>query len=116
MLTDFDKRHLTKYVFPEDSKKAMIKFDNFLSSLSQTPPVECEFSIGDNVMYTNDYGVSFYGYKIIGFADNVEHGKFIYLNFQCYWSAVTPESLRNDPTNVPTLTPTIAPYLIHTSL
>ena len=70
------------------------KFKEFMKGLQTTPPVECDFCIGDEVTFTNEYGVSWSGFKIIGFAkDDSFYGRFIHLDKENYWFPVTPESL-----------------------
>jgi len=65
--------------------------------IKKTPPVECDFKVGDVVTFTNDYGVSFPGKKVIGFADDTSfHGNFIYLDYDCYWFPTNPESLTKE--------------------
>ncbi|CAN7569646.1 hypothetical protein [Acidovorax delafieldii] len=65
-----------------------------LSSDAQlTPPQECDFNVGDTVTFTNDYGVSFPGKLITGFASTIEYGRFIYLDSDSWWFPVKPESL-----------------------
>lgn len=49
------------------------------------PPIDCDLNVGDEVVYTNDYGVSFYGYSVIGFSETIEYERFIHLNTDSYW-------------------------------
>lgn len=72
----------------------MEKYKEFLKTLKKESPIECEFSIGETVMFTNEYGVSFSGMKIIGFADNdAFYGRFIHLDKNSYWFPVRPDEL-----------------------
>lgn len=67
--------------------------------IKKTPPVECDFKVGDTVTFTNDQGVSFPGHKVIGFAEDTSHsqyGRFIYLDYDCYWFPTSPESLTKE--------------------
>lgn len=80
----------------------------FTETLKKTPPVECDFQVGDTVEFTNDQGVVFTtsgihelkvnGFraplKVIGFADEVWQGRFVHLNTSCYWFPKEPEALR----------------------
>jgi hypothetical protein len=66
----------------------------FVESLKTVPPVECAFFVGDVVTFKNDYGVSFEGLTILGFADEPLHGRFIHLDTDCWWFPVRPESLK----------------------
>ena len=62
-----------------------------------TPPEGVDFKIGDNVTYTNEYGVAFAGLKVIGFNDGDcnlwQYGHRVYLDFDCYWFPVHPDRL-----------------------
>jgi len=62
-------------------------------SLNTNPPIECDLKIGDTVIFTNDYGVSFFGHKVTGFSDTVENGRFVHLDDEAYWFSVKRESL-----------------------
>lgn len=58
------------------------------------PPVPCDFVVGDEVIYTNDYGLKF-NLRVRGFAPEVwEDGRFIYVFTECWWMPVRPQSLR----------------------
>lgn len=61
-------------------------------------PVKCEFIRGDIVLVTNDYGVEFPGQKIIGFVPEIDPNfrpeSYVYLDWDCYWFAVSPSELR----------------------
>ncbi len=71
------------------------KYIEFLSTVQAVPPVPCEFKVGDKVTFTNEYGISFPGNVIVGFATAEEmwSDHFIYLDNDCYWFAKTPDSL-----------------------
>lgn len=59
------------------------------------PPIECEFKKGDIVTFTNCNKVKFHGLKITGFSPTVQSsGRFIYLNFDCWWFAENPKNLK----------------------
>ena len=69
-------------------------YSDFLKRLKMEPPVECEFSVGDIVTFTNEYGVSFPGNKVIGFAaDDEFYGRFIHLDKEAWWFPVRPAEL-----------------------
>ncbi|HDY7901191.1 TPA: hypothetical protein RQK56_004052 [Vibrio vulnificus] len=68
-------------------------YDEFLKRLKMEPPVECEFSVGDRVTFTNEYGVSFPGYKVVGFAEEEFYGRFIHLDKSSWWFPVKPSEL-----------------------
>ena len=70
----------------------------FIASLMRVPPdgVDCKFHVGQLVKFTNDYGVSFDGQRIIGFSEPVSElsgSPYIYLDNSSYWFPCTPESL-----------------------
>lgn len=51
------------------------------------------FKVGDKVTYTNEYGVFFEGHEILGFSPEDFHGRFIYLDLDCYWMPQAPKNL-----------------------
>lgn len=73
----------------------------FIKLLSTTPPVLCEFKVGDSVTFTSEYGVSFPGRIVIGFAaDTSFNGRFIHLNGNTpYWFPVRPDQLNLEVTS-----------------
>lgn len=57
------------------------QFENLRKKLgcSEKPPIETNFKVDDDVIYTNDYGIKFKR-KILGFSVEVDRfGRFIYL-------------------------------------
>lgn len=68
--------------------------------LQPFPPVECYFSVGDKVIYTNDYGAKFIMF-IAGFSEEINfYGGFIHLtsdpkseNGSAFWFAHLPQEL-----------------------
>lgn len=60
------------------------------------PPRPCEFKVGDIVMFTNDYGIEFGPYKVLGYTtpENEMHGHFIHIDYDCVWFPTSPESLK----------------------
>lgn len=60
---------------------------DFIANLAKEPPFECAFKLGDKVTFTNDYGIEFKGYEIVGFEkkDSIEHDRFIYTDKESYW-------------------------------
>lgn len=70
------------------------RYEVFLKRVKKVPPVECSFRVGDVVTYTNEYGVSFAGRKIIGFSDDTSlNGRFIHLEKDSWWFPVKPSEL-----------------------
>ena len=77
----------------------MRTMEQVTETLSKTPPVPCDFVVGDTVEFTNEAGIKFSPHKVIGFAhetDVVElmYGRFIYLDYDCYWFPTEPKTLR----------------------
>lgn len=51
------------------------------ATLHEAPPVPCDFSVGDRVIFTNDHGAE-WDMVVIGFAAEVTSwGRFIYTDF-----------------------------------
>jgi hypothetical protein len=63
------------------------------TDLQNTPPVPCEFKVGDVVTFTNDYGVKFHDKVVTGFAPSVENGRFVYFDSDAWWFPVNPSQL-----------------------
>lgn len=60
-------------------------------------PIECDYKVGDEVIFTNEYGVCFRGLKVIGFSpigDFYDKERFIHLDTSCYWFAKRPSELQ----------------------
>jgi len=87
------------------------KFLHFIDSLRKTPPVKnCPVSVGDTVTFTNEFGVAFEGFKVIGFAENAQfYGRYIHISkasghtiavedYGSYWFPVRPDELALEPT------------------
>ena len=73
------------------------KYKAFVSELSQTPPVPCDFKVGDVVTFTNEFGVEFEDRTVMGFASNAKfHGRFIHLGppTDAYWFPCRPNQLK----------------------
>lgn len=66
---------------------------NVPSDMVSTPPVACDFKVGDAVVFTNDYGVKF-DLTVRGFAKEVHgSGRFVYVFTDAWWFPVKPASL-----------------------
>lgn len=78
--------------------------------LVSSPPVPCDFKVGDKVVYTNEFGVIFKDMEIIGFSksdhDLFKYGKFIHLNSDCYWMPESPDSLQIQVEGMEVISPT----------
>lgn len=70
---------------------------HFVQRLSDiVPNPKIDFKVGDKVVFTNDYGVSFIDQTIIAIGrhnDLWKYGHCIYLDNDSYWYPVKPESL-----------------------
>ena len=65
-----------------------------LSDIVSNPKID--FKVGDKVVFTNDYGVSFIDQTIIAIGkhnDLWKYGHCIYLDNDSYWYPVKPESV-----------------------
>lgn len=66
--------------------------------LAEVPPVPCDFKVGDTVTFTNEYGLVFTGFKIIGFVREIAPDwrpeSFIYLDWESYWFPTSPSTLK----------------------
>lgn len=73
-------------------------YAEFLSTLLKEPPIPCDFKVGDKVSFTNEYGITFKGYTVIGFAPLEDHfnGRFIHLDKEAWWFPKKPESLTKE--------------------
>lgn len=69
-------------------------------NLQSVPPVPCNYRIGEKVLYTNEFGVSF-EMEVVGYSpDTSFYGRFIHLitagtdgSGSAYWFPHTPEEL-----------------------
>jgi hypothetical protein len=59
------------------------------------PPIPCAFKVGDSVTFTNPQGVVFPGHTVKGFSPVPSFGRFVYVDLDCWWYAVKPESLQH---------------------
>jgi hypothetical protein len=61
----------------------------------------CKVKLGQKVLYTNNYGVTFGPHKIIGFCKGdgllFKYGRHIYLDFDSYWCPVAESGLEVVP-------------------
>lgn len=62
-------------------------------NLLMESPKPCDLMVGDLVVFTNEYGVSFPNNIVIGFAKNEFYGKFIHISSSSPWFPVARESL-----------------------
>lgn len=64
----------------------------FYDRLSQATYTDRELSVGDRVIFTNDYGVVFGPYEVLAFGKPV-NGRCVYTDSEAYWFADRPEQL-----------------------
>lgn len=62
-------------------------------SLLTESPFPCDFKLGDTVMFTNEADLVFGPYKVIGFTNEPLYGRFIHIDYDCYWFPCEPNSL-----------------------
>lgn len=71
--------------------------ERFLQELNDVPPAPCKFKKGDQVSFTNEYGLIFGPFKIIGFNREIDPewrpDAFIYLDKSSYWFPVEADCL-----------------------
>jgi hypothetical protein len=71
------------------------RYRNFVADLNDKPPVKCDYSVGDQVSFTNENGVTFNGLKVVGFAkDDSFYGRYIHLDTSSYWFPHSPGELK----------------------
>lgn len=77
---------------PDPKRSAFIA-----ESVSDTPPVPCEFQKGDVVTVLNGMGVEIPGKRIVGFVREIDPNwrpeSFVYLDWDCYWFPVSTDRL-----------------------
>lgn len=56
--------------------------------------IETDFRVGQQVSFTNEYGVRFEPHVIMGFCKPELSGRCVYLNYDCYWLPTKLESLK----------------------
>ncbi len=52
-----------------------------------------ELRKGQKVMFTNEYGITFGAYEILGFCEPCLNGRCVYLDKSSYWFPAHPEEL-----------------------
>lgn len=69
-----------------------------------------DLKVGQKVTYTNDYGVKFEGYTILGFC-TPDNGRCVFLNKDSYWFPVDPKNLTIENKEDEPKTPAIGQYV-----
>ena len=77
--------------FIERVKNGKIEMFNTLEEV--LPNSLFDLKIEDSVMFTNDYGVTFGPHEILGFAKGNLRGRYVYLDYDCFWFPAKIESL-----------------------
>lgn len=72
-----------KRQFREFVEREKIKLYDNLSDVIET---DIQLSVGDRIMFTNDYGVTFGSYELLGFSEPNECGGYIYFDHESYWN------------------------------
>lgn len=71
-----------KRQFREFVEREKIKlYDN----LSDVVEADMQLSVGDRIMFTNDYGVTFGPHEVLGFCEPTQYGNCIYFEHDSYW-------------------------------
>lgn len=76
------------------------KVAEFALELSSVAPVPCGLEVGDVVTFTNEAGLKFGGYKVIGFKKEIDPDwrphAFVYLDWASWWFPTSPETLTKE--------------------
>ena len=56
--------------------------------------IETDFRVGQQVSFTNEYGVRFEPHVIMGFCKPELSGRCVYLDYDCYWFPTELKSLK----------------------
>ena len=56
--------------------------------------IETDFRVGQQVSFTNEYGVRFEPHIIMGFCKPELSGRCVYLDYDCYWFPTELKSLK----------------------
>jgi hypothetical protein len=74
------------------------QFNKWAANRKISPINEIEgFKVGDKVTFTNEFGVIFKSFTIIGIdKDNSFYGRQIYLNTDSYWFPHKPSELKHE--------------------
>lgn len=58
-----------------------------------TPDSEEDMQVGDTIMFTNDYGVTFGPHAVLGFCE-LWYGRCIYFDHDSYWFPARPDQIK----------------------
>lgn len=62
-------------------------------SLKSVMFTDIDLKVGDKVMFTNDYGVTFGPHEVLGFCKPSKTGRCIFLDYDCYWFPAKVENV-----------------------
>lgn len=65
----------------------------FYNRLSEVTDTDNELSIGDMIMFTNDYGVVFGPHEVLAFDKPEEWDRCVYFEHDAYWFPARPDQL-----------------------
>jgi len=82
---------MTNQEHNEDHKIKFIKWSEGRNIQSESD--RTDLKKGDKVTFTNDFGVVFEDHEILGFDSKDFYGRFIYLDYDCFWFPAKPENL-----------------------
>lgn len=77
-----DKMNNYKRQFREFVEREKIKLYDNLSDVVET---DIQLSVGDRIMFTNDYGGTFGPHEVLGFCEPTQYGNCIYFEHDAYW-------------------------------
>lgn len=88
-----NQRGANKRRFLEMIQRTGDKIFDRLSDVIPNP--EQDFHKGQMVMFTNEYGITFGAYEILGFSPNPKqfYGRCVYLDKDSYWFPVRPSEI-----------------------
>ena len=55
------------------------------ADLSDVISSNMKLSVGDQIMFTNDYGITFGPYEVLGFCEPSEYSQCIYFEHESFW-------------------------------
>lgn len=65
----------------------------FYNRLSEVIDTKNDLTVGDRVMFTNDYGVVFGPHEVLAFDNSTSSGRSVYFDHDAYWFPARPNQL-----------------------
>lgn len=65
----------------------------FYNRLSEVTDTDCDLSVGDMVVFTNDYGVIFGPHEVLAFDKPEDWDRCVYFDHDAYWFPARPDQL-----------------------